>query len=669
MSAHESKARSNEASQGAAPASAHGVVDAALTSRGGTPLGGAQLHDDATSHAAADALGARAFTAGSSVFFGAGQHAPGTPQGDELLRHELTHVEQARGVAAPQPGNFRVSDPADGAEHAARSGDAGVTAQPHTIYRATHGGPAPAAEGAGSVAHANPYSNWKAAINHGDRAQATTLWPTLPGDAKARVAHEPAAFLTTVIHVMKKDSPEVLKAAHADIEHHVHDILASSEFAQFLPTMRAAGLLTPFIRAAPHRGEVTEHRAKVLQQWVDLAASVDEARALFQKVYPTLHDHAKLPFPEAHAHAWGLEQIRHLYDVLTHSLPVGHVQTISGGFVIQKGANFGWYEGGIYRVTLPGHAGSRSAAKDLHGHDMTGGDNSGSRQGYRKNGKAGTQTHVGHYTITALHEVGHGVGDRMGGNTYATNPASYPGWTPVTEAQWGQGLWTAPSGHGDGHVPAAAKLDEAKAREMFLHEIQHGAGTYHVDHVSHGDLVKWVSSRYENVPLYKWWKYLVVDGNSKDDAYRFEEMSARIRGDWTYAYLTRAGSPYLKLKTDAFRNRVSWYSVSSPLEWFAEQYAHFYRTEKTGGGLIDHATKHLLERLDHESFKAGKGHGGAGHGADAEGEGGEGDSGGDAQAQAPQVGSGTGGAAARAAAGGDTQAGATPHTEPLFFPW
>jgi hypothetical protein len=674
MFEHDTKtARSNGPDADVAPAGSHiGAVNAALTSRGGTAHAGAQLHDDATSHAAADALGAQAFTAGTSVFFGAGQHAPGTPQGDALLRHELTHVDQARGVAAPQPGNFRVSDPADGEEHAARSGQAGAAAQPHTIYRSTHGGHAPAAHGAGPAAHGaapvayangDPYPGWKAAIDQGDRAQATALWAKLSSDTRARVAHEPAAFLTKVVHVMQKDAPQVLKAAHADLDHVAPAILSSPEFAQFLPTMRAAGLVMPFIHAAPHRGEVTDARAKVLQQWVDQTDHIQEARALFHKVYPALHDHASpaLPF-DAVPLAWTVANVRRLYGVLAHFLPVGHVQTISGGFVIQKTVDFGWYEGGIYRVTLPGHVGSRSAAADLKqfgNHDMTGGGRSGSRKGYTKDGKPGTQAHEGHFTITALHEVGHGVGDRMGGNAYATNKASYPGWTPLSADEWAHGLWAKPDGHGDGHVSAAAKLTEVQARAMFLHEIENGAGTYQQAGVSHADMVKWVTSRYANVPLFKWWRHLVVDGFSKDDAYRFSDLSARIRGDWTYAYLTRADSPYLKLKTPAFNQRVSWYSVSSPLEWFAEQYAHYYRTEKTGGGLIDPATKHLLHELDHKSFKAGKGSGHAGHGADAgDGEGeGDGDSGGGV-AHAPQLG-----------AGGDPQAGATPHVEPLFFPW
>src|ERR1051325_5132695 len=100
MSEHEAK---QPQPAPAANASAIGAVDAALGSRRRVALGNAQVHDEATSHAAADALGAKAFTAGRNVFMGAGQ--AGGAGGDALLAHEMAHVNQMQGVAAPQPGN------------------------------------------------------------------------------------------------------------------------------------------------------------------------------------------------------------------------------------------------------------------------------------------------------------------------------------------------------------------------------------------------------------------------------------------------------------------------------------------------------------------------------------------------------------------------------------
>lgn len=62
----------------------------------GAKLDGVRVHTSGESAQAATQLGARAFTVGSDVHFGAGQFAPGTKEGDRLLAHELTHVVQGQ---------------------------------------------------------------------------------------------------------------------------------------------------------------------------------------------------------------------------------------------------------------------------------------------------------------------------------------------------------------------------------------------------------------------------------------------------------------------------------------------------------------------------------------------------------------------------------------------
>ncbi|MET0309934.1 MAG: DUF4157 domain-containing protein [Sphingomonas sp.] len=57
-----------------------------------------RIHDNSASHAAAEAMNARAFTVGQSIHFGAGEYAPQTPGGKRLLAHELTHTIQQQGV-------------------------------------------------------------------------------------------------------------------------------------------------------------------------------------------------------------------------------------------------------------------------------------------------------------------------------------------------------------------------------------------------------------------------------------------------------------------------------------------------------------------------------------------------------------------------------------------
>jgi hypothetical protein len=61
-----------------------------------------RVHNDKKAAASAEALSARAYTAGNHVVFGTGQYAPETSEGRRLLAHELTHVvQQGLGNASP----------------------------------------------------------------------------------------------------------------------------------------------------------------------------------------------------------------------------------------------------------------------------------------------------------------------------------------------------------------------------------------------------------------------------------------------------------------------------------------------------------------------------------------------------------------------------------------
>lgn len=61
-------------------------------------FGAVRLHTDAKAAALATAIGARAFTFGHHIFFNTGQYQPQTPEGMELLAHELTHTIQQQAV-------------------------------------------------------------------------------------------------------------------------------------------------------------------------------------------------------------------------------------------------------------------------------------------------------------------------------------------------------------------------------------------------------------------------------------------------------------------------------------------------------------------------------------------------------------------------------------------
>jgi hypothetical protein len=62
----------------------------------GADLSGVRLHTGPAAAAAARDRGALAFTAGAHIHFAAGRFAPGTPEGERLLAHELAHVLQQR---------------------------------------------------------------------------------------------------------------------------------------------------------------------------------------------------------------------------------------------------------------------------------------------------------------------------------------------------------------------------------------------------------------------------------------------------------------------------------------------------------------------------------------------------------------------------------------------
>lgn len=63
----------------------------------GVDLGSVRVHTTSGAQEMASDLGARAFTRGRDIVFGAGQYCPGTVNGRHLLAHELTHVIQQVG--------------------------------------------------------------------------------------------------------------------------------------------------------------------------------------------------------------------------------------------------------------------------------------------------------------------------------------------------------------------------------------------------------------------------------------------------------------------------------------------------------------------------------------------------------------------------------------------
>ena len=82
----------------------------------GIDVSGVRLHTGEVSAAAAKAVAAHAFTVGQDIHFGEHSYAPGSPDGDRLIAHEVAHTVQQAGSAAVPLHQLAVSEPGDAGE-------------------------------------------------------------------------------------------------------------------------------------------------------------------------------------------------------------------------------------------------------------------------------------------------------------------------------------------------------------------------------------------------------------------------------------------------------------------------------------------------------------------------------------------------------------------------
>lgn len=94
---------------------------------------GVRVHTGGKAAESARAVQAQAYTVGNDIVFGGSNYSPGTPTGQRMLAHELTHVVQQRSGpvdGTPAGGGIRVSDPSDRFEREAEEIASAVTAAP-----------------------------------------------------------------------------------------------------------------------------------------------------------------------------------------------------------------------------------------------------------------------------------------------------------------------------------------------------------------------------------------------------------------------------------------------------------------------------------------------------------------------------------------------------------
>ncbi len=109
-----------------------GAIQASASTQMGYDFSGVKVHTDSESDQLNKALGAKAFTTGSDIYFSANSYSPGTSEGQELIHHELTHVVQQGGQA---PSGGLTLGPADDAyereaDHMAKSVASQSASQP-----------------------------------------------------------------------------------------------------------------------------------------------------------------------------------------------------------------------------------------------------------------------------------------------------------------------------------------------------------------------------------------------------------------------------------------------------------------------------------------------------------------------------------------------------------
>lgn len=123
-------AAASSSSGAALPARLQRKFEASL----GADLSSVRIHTGGASATAAHAVGARAYTVGQDIHFGAGHYDPASASGQHLIAHEVAHTVQQRGGAAVRQHKLEVSGPQDAAEHEAdRAADAMVRGAPAAI--------------------------------------------------------------------------------------------------------------------------------------------------------------------------------------------------------------------------------------------------------------------------------------------------------------------------------------------------------------------------------------------------------------------------------------------------------------------------------------------------------------------------------------------------------
>jgi hypothetical protein len=579
-----------------------GPVDRALDRAGqGESLGGAVLHTDGVAAEAASALNAHAFTAGQDVYFGAGQYAPHTDEGQQLIAHEMTHVEQAQGIEAPSPGNYNVATASAPQESEARMwagggvGDApSMSADANTIYRAeigvgvadnlvkhgktpeqaaTQGGRdgaqfnALAARGAGED-DKDPLQAFRLAVVSGSKSKALQKWTAVPAADKVKLVGETDTLLRAV-QVIGPKSLDILKDVGVDPTTDVRfaqEILWHGSSSAWAAELTAQGWITKFLQGNPKKNALDKKSIDHLEYYTRDAATAQDA---FEKAYTTLQTgNIAMGTMTFHGQAWDQDHIARMYKALMkNKIPPSHMRGSTGMWISSQvedptgsapqGQDWGYYDG-AGGIVMPLYAGAGSK-----GHDMVG-------------AKKSKGPSMGHFESSALHEVGHLVGGTTGEWNWGTDPTSPLQMAASTAAEVQTELWDSTKNH---NLPKTGDpVSEADAKQFLEQEAlgtdDFGNTTWNTAGKDRATFDTNLTKQYRDQALYKMAKR--VAGNT-NDAYNHPMRGNTTKTDM-FVYLSRFGDTWAKYKKEAYDKKVSMYSMSSPQEWFAEQYSYYMAT-------------------------------------------------------------------------------------------
>ena len=380
----------------------------------------------------------------------------------------------------------------------------------------------------------------------------------------------------------------------------VRDILAGPHLGQYVDAMfhQSDGMAASFLSHLPQHGELTAAHKKTLGRIITGANSTDGARFAFGRLHGGSAVDASYTPDTLHTKAWTQEALERVHGTLVVHGGQEHIRSVTHWYIgteykdkpedaAFKPLGFAWYQGG--KVVLPDDSVATGGGTS---HSMVGGANAHTDRGAKT--KAGAVGTLSHLQVSVLHEVGHGVGDQLGGNAWARSHAFVDWQTTMDPDAWSAQLWGD-----DDALTAAARIklpvdDMPSSRDvrMYLATSLRGdpvrpAGWDRIR------LEALIDMAYADQKLTKYWKWAMGD---RDGSFKFAGTGNYGRDDRVYVWLSRGGSGLASYTQAAHKDKVSWYSLSSPNEWFAEQYVAYYHHEPRGTGL-DAGARTKLDEL------------------------------------------------------------------------